>query len=377
MIDNILNDRKKYKEEDIYDVEEFYSHEKYNNYVNPNDISSFENNGQEKLPYLLNLNLNKTSSFDSNYNNEKNSFFSNLSQKQSFDSNENKKLHGSLSMDDDIQSFDNNENEKFDCPMNLSEMKSVHNIAVMDNKIKEEKKKSKNQTSNTNYGSTKPTATKLQKIVVKIFRIEKVNKKVGRLSKKIKIKFNKIKHDKFSQDNIIRKIKVNFHDRLLNYINKLYGKYYRKKHRVKKMIKLLQKITPSESTKIRRDENLGWFSLKVKDVLSRDLSLKCSKYGLDYNKRQIDDLYKKGEAKIIITILDTTIRDVYHNYCNDEEVEDFETLKEDISEMKKKMVDNGEKNIEEYLNNYKKIAQNLEQIFMSKKSRKAKVNTNS
>jgi hypothetical protein len=56
----------------------------------------------------------------------------------------------------------------------------------------------------------------------KIFKIVKINKKIGRIKKDSALKGI---HNKFSQDNIIRKIKRRFHENLRLYINKEYKKY--------------------------------------------------------------------------------------------------------------------------------------------------------
>ena len=58
---------------------------------------------------------------------------------------------------------------------------------------------------------------------VKIFKINKCNRKVGRLKKNTKIRFGM--HNKFSEDNIIRKIKANFIKKFMNYINWEYRSY--------------------------------------------------------------------------------------------------------------------------------------------------------
>ena len=326
MVDCILDDQKKFKSENHYDVEEFGC-----GFFNFNDISSsYDKNGLEKNGG--GLNLSEITSYDNNIYQEKMGI-QNLSEIPNFDNNYNEKFGSALN---DISSLkkNNNDNGKFINAVDFSNKKNNNEnnniIFSIDNK------NLKSSISNTNNGTTKPTAIRHQKIIAKIFNIEKVNKKLGRLSKNSKIKFKNIKHDKFSQDNIIRKIKANFHGKLLNYINKHYWNYYRKKHRVRRMVKLLQRIAPSESRKIKRDDNLRWFSLKLKDVFSGNLSTKCLKYGLDYNKEQIESLYKNGEATSIINILDTTIREMYQKYCNDVKVEYFETLKDDLREIKKK-----------------------------------------
>jgi hypothetical protein len=313
MVDCLLDDKKKFKSENHYDVEEFFSQEKIGGF-NFNDISSFERNSQEKIG---GFNLSEITSFD-NIDHEKIGIL-NLSEIPKFDNNYNENFGGALN---DISALkkNNNDNGKLSNVFDFLNKKSndYSNVILIDHQINEGEKNIKCSISNTNNGSTKPTAIRYQTIVAKIFNIEKVNKKMGRLSKNIKIKFKNIKHDKFAQDNIIRKIKANFHGKLLNYINKHYWNYYRKKHRVRRMVKLLQRIAPSESRKIKRDDNLRWFSLKLKDVFSGNLSTKCLKYGLDYNKEQIESLYKNGEATSIINILDTTIREMYQKYCNDE-----------------------------------------------------------
>lgn len=238
-----------------------------------------------------------------------------------------------------------------------------------------EKNNIKDQNINNNSNSmtnTKPTAKKYPKIVGKIFNIIKVNKKMGRLVKHSRLRFDTVKHNKFSEDNIIRKIKANCHEKFFNYINKEYGEYFKKKHRVKKMIKLIQRISPSESRKIKKEDNIKWFSMKLKDVFSVDLSTKCSKYDSDYNKKQIEILYQKGEATKVIDILEKKVKDIYTIYSKDIPVEGFETLKDDLDVIKKKMEENGEEDIDIYLESYKRTAQNLENIFLSKKPRNNK-----
>ena len=204
---------------------------------------------------------------------------------------------------------------------------------------------------------------------IKYFNIKKVNKKVGRLEKKLK-KLIKGKHDKFSQDNIIRKIKAYFQNNILNYINKKYDIYLESINQ-KRCIKFIQKISPDESRNINKNDNLYWFSSKLKDVFSTNLSLRYSLYNSDYNKRQIDKLYKEAKIQNIIDIFEKTIREMYEIYVNNIKLDGFETLEDNLKNLQNKMEKEGEEeNIEEYLKKYKHIAQNLEQIFKEKIGRK-------
>lgn len=264
-------------------------------------------------------------------------------------------------------------NELVNNDINQEDYNHIYFINSTPNNFEKNNIQDHNINNNSNsMTNTKPTAKKYPKIVGKIFNIIKVNKKMGRLVKHSRLRFDTVKHNKFSEDNIIRKIKANFHEKFFNYINKEYGEYFKKKHRVKKMIKLIQRISPSESRKIKKEDNIKWFSMKLKDVFSVDLSTKCSKYESDYNKKQIDMLYQKGEATKVIDILEKKVIDMYKIYSKDIPIEGFETLKDDLEDIKKKMEQNGEENIDKYLESYKKIAQNLENIFVSKKPRNNK-----
>lgn len=264
-------------------------------------------------------------------------------------------------------------NELVNNDINQEDYNHIYFINSTPNNFEKNNIQDHNINNNSNsMTNTKPTAKKYPKIVGKIFNIIKVNKKMGRLVKHSRLRFDTVKHNKFSEDNIIRKIKANFHEKFFNYINKEYGEYFKKKHRVKKMIKLIQRISPSESRKIKKEDNIKWFSMKLKDVFSVDLSTKCSKYDSDYNKKQIEMLYQKGEATKVIDILEKKVIDMYTIYSKDISIEGFETLKDDLEDIKKKMEQNGEENIDKYLESYKKIAQNLENIFVSKKPRNNK-----
>jgi hypothetical protein len=227
--------------------------------------------------------------------------------------------------------------------------------------------------ANTNSKSSFKKPAKIQE---KIFNIMKINKKVGRLMKKMKNSI-KAKHNKLSEDNIIQKIKVSFLEKIFNKINYEYekflleGKSYND-NKQKNIVKLIKRISPQESKKIKKEDNLNWFSLKLKVLLSSNLSLKYSKFTPNYNEKRIKNLYEKKEAINVIEILEKSVRDMYEKYSNNIKIDGFGTLEDDLISIRKKMENNGEENIDEYLNEYRKIAQNLENIFKAKKSRVSK-----
>ena len=63
---------------------------------------------------------------------------------------------------------------------------------------------------------------------------------------------------------------------------------------------------------------------------------------------------------------------MYTIYINNIKIDGFGTLEDDLIALRRKMEQVKEEEIEQYLNEYEKIAKNLEELFMSKISRKTK-----
>jgi len=131
-----------------------------------------------------------------------------------------------------------------------------------------------------------------------IFKIVKINKKIGRIKKNSTVKGI---HNKLSQDNIIRKIKGRFHEKLRLYINEEYKKYlFKKTGKKKKLINLMKRISPKVSRRIKKEDNLKWFESKIFEIFSEKVSLKYSVNNLDFNKKKINKLILLNEAKNVI-----------------------------------------------------------------------------
>jgi hypothetical protein len=201
----------------------------------------------------------------------------------------------------------------------------------------------------------------------KIFNIVKINKKIGRIKKDSLLKG---KHDKLSQDNIIRKIKGRFHEKLRLYINEEYKKYISKKYIKKRKTKnWLKKINPKVSRKIKKEENMKWFKLKIYEIFSENVSIRYSSSSPDYNKKKINNLFSLGDANDLIEILNSNVEDYFRKYVNDEKIEGFKTLKDDIKELRADMESSKQNNINEYLKKYEYTAKNLKEIFNKKNPR--------
>ena len=200
-----------------------------------------------------------------------------------------------------------------------------------------------------------------------IFQIEKDNKAKGRIKKNSNLRG---KHNKFSEDNIIRKVKGRFLEKIRLYINKEYKRHLLRHKRDKKKINdLIQRITPKVSRKIKRNENLKWLKTKLYQVFSEKVSIKCSLYKPDYNKKQITQLFQENKAMDVINILNKPVEEMLNIFCNNIKVEGFDTLNKDLKELEEKLKKEGQENVNEYLEKYEYVSKNMEKIFINKNSR--------
>ena len=198
----------------------------------------------------------------------------------------------------------------------------------------------------------------------KIFEIIKTNKKIGRLKKN---STKKGKHNNLSQDNIIRKIKRRFLEKLRIYINNEYRNFFlNKKIQKNKSNNWLKKIDPGICRKIKKEDNLKWFETKISDIFSESISERYSNSSKDLNKRKIKRVFKMKEDQNLINIFNSNIEFYYDKYRNDEKINGFKTIKDDVNELKMLMENANQKNIEEYIKKYEYIAKNLKDIFLKK-----------
>ena len=190
----------------------------------------------------------------------------------------------------------------------------------------------------------------------KIFYINKKNK-IGR---KPKAAVTKGIHTKFSHDNILRKIRVKFFKRIINYINSI---IISKNVNMKRLKPLKGKIAQNNNIKY----NIKLLNSKLKDILSsNEINGKFKLFDKYYNKNVIDTIYSKN-IKELIDFLEMTFLDVFKIFRGSNETEKLiglEKLDSVIREMKIKEKD------DEYINKLIKVAMNFENYYMGKFPRK-------
>ena len=177
---------------------------------------------------------------------------------------------------------------------------------------------------------------------------------------------NESKHNKNSKDNIVKRIKNKFYDSIIKYVNKEYKNYQKKRFGRKNPKILLKKISLKVKENLSQTQNKNWLNSKIKDMLSAEISSKYSSYYDDYNKKQIERIYKENKASEIIKILEMDVKIMYDYFISDEKILDgFKTFNDYLDEMR-------EKENEEYCSQLKKQANKLEDYFNKKKQRKKK-----
>ena len=180
------------------------------------------------------------------------------------------------------------------------------------------------------------------------------NKKIGRKPKSSVIKGY---HTKFSHDNILRKIKVKFFNKLVKYINNLIL------HKYKNKVKLLKPLISNISQNNKKSFNRELLSQKLKDEFSNyKINGKFKSFDKDYNKIAIKNIYDESITELI-DILEMTLFEVFKVFRDSNEGQKLiglEKLDKVVEELQVKEGD-------EYMIKFKKVAMNFENYYFTKK----------
>lgn len=241
----------------------------------------------------------------------------------------------------------------------------------------ESEEQSKNENDNHLLINHTKNSTISKKSKTKIFYFVKMRKKRGRKpSNNTKIYYPKSDenyHSKFREDNILQKIKVIFIKSTKDFINKKYWQFQGQKEI--KSQPFLMKIKSKFAPKIKKEANIKFLEMTIKDLFSFGLSKRCFKHNEEYNKHQIDELYLKNEAKEIISIMNKTVEELLNNYVNGDYKNEGYFIENELNKEKEKMKNQGENDIyiSDYINKFINIARNFGKIFRNKTSRRDKI----
>jgi hypothetical protein len=191
----------------------------------------------------------------------------------------------------------------------------------------------------------------------KFFKIDTKNKK-GRKPKHSMVYSY---HTKFSNDNILRKIKVKFIHKTINYINNIILTKYNNKIDVLKPLK--GKI--SQNNGINFNKKL--INSKLKDIFSiYEINGKFKLYQNNYNKSVIDKIYNEN-IKELIDIFEMTFLQVFVIFRDLNETQKLNGLEKIDTVIREiKLKDNNN----EYINKFTNVAMNFENYYLNKIARK-------
>ena len=184
-------------------------------------------------------------------------------------------------------------------------------------------------------------------------------------------------HDKYSENNRVRKFKVIMKDALLDLINS----------KIKENIKLtvfidekefvvdgLLNISQKQIISTNVMDNRQLLDKTIREIFSDEIAKNFRKYPKNYNKIVIDKIYEIENEEKIIPILDMKYIDCIkyfrkeQNYMDDERFFCLKGLETKFENLSIDLTNEG--NDEKYINMLFDLIYNFENIFFSKKSRK-------
>ena len=199
----------------------------------------------------------------------------------------------------------------------------------------------------------------------------KRNKLLSPKDKKISNDNNKIKvHDKFTDDNVRKKVKnlvlKNLFEFINNKIKSMYNSNIGHGNSEKKLLCLKTQKTDTYSS------YLEFMNKNLKDIFSQDISEKCSLYSKDHNKEIIESLINdEDEIKknYFTNLFSLTFEDCLKNFRGEknkkEELEGFKNF----SSIKEQLLIENE---EEYVNYLEEKIKNLNELIYKKAKKDGK-----
>ena len=164
-------------------------------------------------------------------------------------------------------------------------------------------------------------------------------------------------HDKFTPDNLIRKLKANLMDSILNFLN----------NNLNDNSIMFLKLNKNLNENLKKDYNLILMKRTIRDIFyNEEISkLYINKKYINNNRKLIEKIEKEKVETKIIEILNMTFIE-FINEIRDNHLEDF------FNKIKEKEIKNNADNIEQYMYKLKQLFANYEKFFENKKGRKSK-----
>ena len=126
-----------------------------------------------------------------------------------------------------------------------------------------------------------------------------------------------VTHDKMSSDNILKKIKaVLLNKYIINFLNEI----IKLKLKEYKLVKLDYKYI----NELKKENELNYLMMRLKEIFSMNISTKYSKFGKDYNKKIIEHIINKDDS--INFIFNLTYNDFIDLFTHKKKIEDIKVF---------------------------------------------------
>lgn len=204
-------------------------------------------------------------------------------------------------------------------------------------------------------------------------KVPELNDGTKKLGRKKKNDNKERLHNKSSEDNIIKKIKSKLWSYLIEFINNMLDLYL-KDEKIISLIKIMKNIkgdkNPEKETLIKeldykmtidetkKENNLQYLKMSIKDFLSQDISPKFKTYSTDSNKKIIEIILNNEKDKdnsLIVFIFNLTVGNWFDIFTYKKELTDFIKLnRDDFNKIMEKFI-RADKLLDEI---YKKLKKN-------------------
>lgn len=262
-----------------------------------------------------------------------------------------------------INSFKKQKQNSFEYKPFLSNIKIIYNEDIDSNKASNIDENEKNQLEKLLGNKTKRKHFSIKKC--DIFAINKskstnnesfTNKQNrGRKKKEVKEKGN---HTKFTDDNMMRKIKCHFFNYIINSLN----------DSLTNKMQIFLKLDNFINENLKRDYNMDLMNKTIREIyISSKISNKYKKKNNETNKQLVEKIYLEGKEIETIKILDKKYIEIFNELIKDK-LDDF------CAEILKKEEKNGlpQEQSSVFLDKMKKLCNNYKDWFEKKKGRGGK-----
>ena len=201
--------------------------------------------------------------------------------------------------------------------------------------------------------------------------------KERKLGRKTKNSCQKGAHDKYSYDNMTKKLKQLLINSILNFVNTVLIEEEKDTSTLKRkkdskwkvnLTPCLVKIDQNIIGNIKVEYNKNLLNLSLKEIFSNDITSKITSLSKDFNKKIIDEIYQNNQKERTIKILNMTLAQCIDHLNSKEYYPELQGLENEYENIINKLKDSGETN--EYIELFKDLFYRFEEFYNNKRIKK-------